>query len=179
MKGIVILLASVLFLGGRPAGAEEAGQEPKEITIRLSGNKQVGAALLDAVDKGKSVTGIADFDSLSIIYGLMGIYREGMSSGFYGHRFRLRFPPDVDVVVITGAYKNLPYITGGGGTVGAQKRSRGWKKTCVRYAWRYCLWARRSVNLIPRPNRRRWYRGSYRARLGFLGRQRSWKRNWR
>ena len=69
------------------------------------------AALLDAVDEGTPVTGIADFDSLSSTYGLMGIYRKGRgSSGFYGHRFRLTFPPVADVAAVAGAYWTLPYI---------------------------------------------------------------------
>lgn len=69
------------------------------------------AALLDAVDEGTPVTGIADFDSLSSTYGLMGVSRKGSrSSGFYGHRFRLTFPPGADVAAIAGAYWNLPYV---------------------------------------------------------------------
>ena len=86
--------------------------EPTEITIYISGqHKAMVAALLDAVDEGTPVTGIADFDSLSSTYGLMGVYRKGSrSSGFYGHRFRLTFPPAADVVAIAGAYWNLPYV---------------------------------------------------------------------
>ena len=86
--------------------------EPKEITIHISGeHKSVVAALLDAVDDRTTVTGLADFDSLSAAYGLMGIHREGgMSSGFYGYRFRLAFPAATDVEAIDRAYRNLPYI---------------------------------------------------------------------
>lgn len=86
--------------------------EPKEITIYISGqHKAMVAALLDAVDEGTPVTGIADFDSLSSTYGLMRIYRKGRrSSGFYGHRFRLTFPPAAEVAAIAGAYWNLAYI---------------------------------------------------------------------
>ena len=92
--------------------ATQKKTEPKEITIYISGgHKTVAAALLDAVDEGTSVTGIADFDSLSSTYGLMGIYRKGRrSSGFYGHRFRLTFPPGADVAAVAGAYWNLSYI---------------------------------------------------------------------
>ena len=110
MKGPVLLLAPFLCLGGGPAGAEDP--EPKEITIHLRGNTTGAAALLDAAAKGTTVTGIADFDSLAALYGLMGIYREGTapSSSFYGHRFRLRFPPDANVIGIAEGYGNLPGI---------------------------------------------------------------------
>ena len=86
--------------------------EPKEITIYIRGGyKAVTTALLNAVDEETPVTGIADFDSLSATYGLMGIYRKGRrSSGFYGHRFRLTFPPVADVATIAGAYWNLSYV---------------------------------------------------------------------
>ena len=94
----------------RAATQEEP--EPKEITIYISGEyKAVVLPLLGAVDKGTLVTEIADFDSLSATYGLMGIYRKSRkSSGFYGHRFRLTFPPATDVASIVGAYGNLSYI---------------------------------------------------------------------
>lgn len=94
----------------RAATQEEL--EPKEITIYISGEyKAVVLALLGAVDKGTLVTEIADFDSLSATYGLMEIYRKSRkSSGFYGHRFRLTFPPPTDVASIIGAYGNLSYI---------------------------------------------------------------------
>ena len=79
--------------------------------MHLRGNKGVTAALRDAAAKGETVTGVADFDSLSAVYGLMGIYREGgMSSCFYGYRFRLAFPAATDVEAISRAYGNLPYI---------------------------------------------------------------------
>ena len=85
--------------------------EPKEITIYILGeHKAVVLALLEAVDEGTSVTGIADFDSLSATYGLMGIDRTGRMPSFYGHRFRLTFPPDADVAAIAGAYWNLSYV---------------------------------------------------------------------
>ena len=92
--------------------ATQTKTEPKEITIYISGyHKTVAAALSDAVDEEMPVTGIADFDSLSATYGLMGIYRKGRgSSGFYGHRFRLTFPPVADVAAVAGAYWNLSYI---------------------------------------------------------------------
>ena len=86
--------------------------EPKEITIYILGeHKAVVLALLEAVDEETTITGIADFDALSATYGLIGIYRKGRSSsGFYGHRFRLTFPPDADVPAIAGAYWNLSYV---------------------------------------------------------------------
>ena len=95
----------------RLAGTQQK-TEPKEITIYIrGGHKTVVSALLKAVDEGVLITGIADFDSLSSIYGLMGVYRKGRSSaGFYGHRFRLTFPPGADVAIIAGAYENLSYI---------------------------------------------------------------------
>ena len=108
----VLLLAFFLCLGGWAAEAEDAWKEPKEITIHLRGNKTGAAALLDAAVKGTTVTGIAHFDSLAALYGLMGIYREGTnpSSSFYGHRFRLRFPPDANVIAVAEGYGNLPGI---------------------------------------------------------------------
>ena len=92
--------------------ATQQKKEPKEITIYISGaHKAVAMALLDAVDEGTLVTGIADFDSLSSIYGLIGIDRTGrMSSGFYGNRFRLTFSPDADVATVAEAYWSLSYI---------------------------------------------------------------------
>ena len=89
-----------------------AETEPEEITIYLRGeHKGVVSALLAAVDEGTPVTGIAELDSLAATYGLMGIYRTGSrSSGFYGYRFRLRFPPGADVAAMAGAYGSLPYI---------------------------------------------------------------------
>lgn len=89
-----------------------AATEPREITIYISGyQKTVAKALLDAVDEGSPITGIADFDSLSATYGLMGIYRKGRrSSGFYGYRFRLTFPPVANVAAVARAYWNLSYI---------------------------------------------------------------------
>ena len=84
--------------------------EPKEITIHIRGeHKAVVAALVDAVDEETTITGIADFDSLSATYRLMGVYGRS-SSRFYGHRFRLTFPPGADVAAIAGAYGNLSYI---------------------------------------------------------------------
>ena len=110
VKKPVLLLAPLLCLGGWPAGAEDP--EPKEITIHLRGNKTGAAALLDAAAKGTTATGIADFDSLSAVYGLMGIYRQrtNPASSFYGHWFRLRFPSNANVIGIAEAYRNLPGI---------------------------------------------------------------------
>ena len=70
------------------------------------------AALMavEAVDEGTPVTGIAELDALAATYDLMGIYRTGRSSSFYGYRFRLTFPPGADVAAMAGAYWNLPYI---------------------------------------------------------------------
>ena len=92
--------------------ATQQKTEPKEITIDISGqHKAAAAALLEAVDEGTLVTGIADFDSLSSTYGLTGIHRRGRKSPFfYGNRFRLTFPSDADVADIAGAYWNLSYI---------------------------------------------------------------------
>ena len=92
--------------------ATQTKTEPKEITIYVRGEyKAVTAALLDAVDEGTPITGVADFDSLSSTYGLIGIYlKSSRSSGFYGHRFRLTFPPGADVASIAGAYWSLPYV---------------------------------------------------------------------
>lgn len=109
----LLIVATLCGLLVQPTqAATQKKMEPKEITIHISGyHKTVAAALLDAVDEGTLVTGIADFDSLSSTYGLMGIYRKGRrSSGFYGHRFRLTFPPVADLATIAGAYWNLSYV---------------------------------------------------------------------
>ncbi|MDE2740083.1 MAG: hypothetical protein OXI58_00700 [Gemmatimonadota bacterium] len=91
---------------GEYQAATQKKTGPKEITIYIGGEyKTVAAALLDAVDEETPITGISDFDSLSSTYGLIGI-----SSGFYGYRFRLTFPPTADVASIAGAYWSLPYI---------------------------------------------------------------------
>ena len=94
-------------------GEAYAETEPAEITIHLSdGHKGVVLALLEAVDDGTPVTGIAALDSLAATYGLIGIYRrDSRSSGFYGYRFRLTFPPGADVDAMAGAYGNLFYCT--------------------------------------------------------------------
>ena len=84
--------------------------EIQEITI-YGGHKEVVLALLEAVDEGTPVTGIAGLDSLAATYGLIGIYRTGRrSSGLYGYRFGLTFPPGADVAAIAKAYRNLSYI---------------------------------------------------------------------
>lgn len=91
---------------GEHQATTQTKTETKEITIYIGGEyKTVAAALLDAVDEETPITGVADFDSLSSTYGLIGI-----SSGFYGYRFRLTFPPAADVASIAGAYWTLPYI---------------------------------------------------------------------
>ena len=91
---------------GEHQAATQTKTETTEITIYIGGEyKTVAAALLDAVDEETPITGVADFDSLSSTYGLIG-----MSSGFYGYRFRLTFPPAADVAAIAGAYWSLPYI---------------------------------------------------------------------
>ena len=121
MPFVIVVLTLFTALMAADADAETEAErlavtqqktEPKEITIYIrEGHKAVAATLLDAVDEGTPITGIADFDSLSATYGLMGVYRKGSrSSGFYGHRFRLTFPLDADVAAIAGAYWNLPYV---------------------------------------------------------------------
>ena len=113
------IICAVLLLSGSALLATEGeakaftqeGTGFKEISIHLRGNKAMTAALSDAVDNGATVTGIADFDSLSAMYGLLGIFRKGVPSGFYGYRFRLIFSPDSNGADIVGAYRNLPYVT--------------------------------------------------------------------
>ena len=102
-------IISKLIMGGLPRSAK-----PEEITIYISReHKAVVAALLDAVDEGTPVTGIADFDTLSSTYGLIGIsLNRRVSSDFREYSFRLTFPPDVDVAAIARAYWNLPYVKG-------------------------------------------------------------------
>ena len=88
---------------------EEADAEtkPTEITIHIRGeHKAVISALLEAVDGGTTVTGIAELDSLAAIYGL----RDISQVPFFRYRFRLTFPPDADGAAMAGAYWNLAYI---------------------------------------------------------------------
>ena len=123
----ILLVAALCGLRVQPAQAEPVDslaveaehhaatpqkREPQEITIYIRGeHKAMVAALVDAVDARTLVTGIADFDALSATYGLMGIDRKGrMSPFYYGNRFRLTFPPGVDVATVTTAYGNLSYI---------------------------------------------------------------------
>ncbi len=107
----VLLMAFKTEASGNDAQATPERTEFQEITIRFKGSRAWTATLLDVAAKGATGTGIADFDSLSSRYGLMGIYPKGVSSGIFGFRFRLRFPPDADGADIAGAYRNLPYIT--------------------------------------------------------------------
>lgn len=102
-------IISKLIMGGLPHSAK-----PKEIKIYISGDhKAVVSALLDAVDKETSVTGITDLDALSSTYGLIGIYLNNrVSSDLREYSFRLTFPPDADVAAIAEAYWNLPYVKG-------------------------------------------------------------------
>ena len=108
----LLLILALCGLMVQPAQAATPQKtEPKEITIHIRGeHKAVVAALVDAVDEETTITGIADFDSFSTTYGLMGIDRMGRMSPFYGYRFRLMFPPGADVAAIAGAYWNLPYV---------------------------------------------------------------------
>ena len=107
-----ILIAVLTLFAALMAAKADAETEPAEITIHIRGeHKEVVSALLEAADEGTPVTGIAELDSLAAIYGLMGIYRTNRrSSGFYGYRFRLTFPPGADVAAMAKAYRNLPYI---------------------------------------------------------------------
>ena len=104
-------MIAVLTLCAAFMAAEADAKEPAEITIHIRGeHKAVISALLAAVDGGTTVTGIAELDSVAATYGLMGIDRKGRSSGFYGYRFRLTFPPGSDRAAMAGAYWNLAYI---------------------------------------------------------------------
>ena len=103
---IVATLFAILMV--KEADAET---KPAEITIHIRGeHKAVISALLAAVDEETTRTGIAELDSLAATYGLMGIDRKGRSSGFYGYRFQLTFPPGSDRAAMAGAYWTLPYI---------------------------------------------------------------------
>ena len=95
-----------LFINATPSMNQPS--ERQEITIHISGeHTAVVAALLAAVDAGTTVTGIAALDSLAATYGLIGIYRKGRMSPFYGSQFRLTFPPGSDGAAIAGAYRNI------------------------------------------------------------------------
>ena len=98
-----------LFINATPSMKQPF--ETQEITIHISGeHKAVVAALSAAADAGTPVTGIAELDSIAATYGLIGIYRKGRSSFFYGSQFRLTFPPGSDKAAIAGAYLNVPDI---------------------------------------------------------------------
>ena len=101
-----LVLAVLTLFAAFTAAQAEAETEPQAITIHIpGGHKRVVSALFVAVDEGTPVTGIAELDSLAATYGLIGIYRTNRhSSGFYGYRFRLTFPPGADVAAIAGAY---------------------------------------------------------------------------
>ena len=93
---------------GRERNAPADADKRQEITIHIGGeHKTVVAALLAAVDAGTTVTGIAELDSLAVTYGLIGIYRKGRMSPFYGYQFGLTFPPGSDGAAIAGAYRNI------------------------------------------------------------------------
>ena len=95
-----------LFINATPSMNQPS--EKQEITIHISGeHKAVVAALSAAADAGTPVTGIAELDSLAATYGLIGIYRKGRMSPFYGYQFRLTFPPGSDGAAIAGAYWNI------------------------------------------------------------------------
>ena len=95
-----------LFINATPSMKQPF--ETQEITIHISGeHKAVVAALSAAADAGTTVTGIAELDSLAATYGLIGIYRKGRMSPFYGYQFRLTFPPGSDGAAIAGAYWNI------------------------------------------------------------------------
>ena len=101
-------MAMGLLLAALLRGDADAATEGAEITIAIRGeHKGVILALLEAVDQKTTITGITALDSLSSTYGLIGIYRTGRGSGFYGHRFRLTFPPGADVEAIAEAYQNV------------------------------------------------------------------------
>ena len=105
------MIAVLTLFAAFMAAEADARTEPAEITIHIRGeHKAVISGLLAAVDEGTTVTGIAELDSLAATYGLMGIDRKGRSSGFYGYRFRLTFPPGSDRAAMAGAYWTLPYI---------------------------------------------------------------------
>ncbi len=113
------------FAGGLEQSSQRLEGQPEEtaaqaITIYLSSaHKGAVMALLEAVDQGTTMTGLADFDSLSLNYGLwrLGIgkvarKRLGIGSvpRFYKYSFRLAFPPSADAATVAGAYWNLPYV---------------------------------------------------------------------
>ena len=103
------VLAALLTAEAKAQTDEDARQEPKEITIHVREHKRVAAALLDAVEKGTTFIKIADFDSLSSTFGLIGIFKKRKGSPFYGYYFRLMFPPEADLAAIELAYAKLPY----------------------------------------------------------------------
>ncbi len=84
----------------------------KEVTIYISSQYRAAVmALLAAVDKKTTITGLADFDSLSSTYGLIKIHRRNrIAPGFYGYGFRLTFSASADVAALAEAYWNVPYI---------------------------------------------------------------------
>ena len=103
-----LVIAVLTLFAALMAVEADAETEPAAITIHIRGeHKGVVSALLEAADEGTPVTGIAELDSLAATYGLIGIYRTNRrSSGFYGYRFRLTFPPGSDVDTMAKVYRN-------------------------------------------------------------------------
>ena len=74
MKGLVLLLASVLFLGGRPAGAEDAGQGPNDDAREpIQVIKNAGAE----PDSGRALR-IAKKLGMGALWGIVPSYATGL-----------------------------------------------------------------------------------------------------
>ena len=78
---------------------------PGEIIIHLKEDDEINAAIFAASQAAEPVTGIASFDSVSSVYGLVSIW-----SSFNKRRFVLVFPAEADLVPILRAYEDLPYM---------------------------------------------------------------------
>ena len=82
-----------------------------EILIFLDDDDdEISAAIFAANQAAETVTGIASFDSLSSVYGLIAIYSRPESSRWYKRGFVLIFPAEADLVPIVLAYEDLPYM---------------------------------------------------------------------
>ena len=83
---------------------------PGQIGILLKEDDAINEAILAASQAEETVTGIASFDSVSSVYGLISLHSTGEWSSFYKRRFMLIFPEEADLVPILRAYEDLPYM---------------------------------------------------------------------
>ncbi len=98
--------------------------EPATIGIWLKEIDEISAALLAAVQRGETGTGVASFDSLAHKYGLICLQHGASGEWSFGYKryFWLRFPLGVDFVAAFKAYHDLPYVE--------SARTSEWAQAC-------------------------------------------------